>query len=47
MSQPVVHIVDDDASERTALSRVLRYAGFEARGYASASPCSFSASAIT
>lgn len=36
MSQPVVHIVDDDDSVREALSRVLRYAGFDARGYASA-----------
>jgi FixJ family two-component response regulator len=36
MSQPVVHIVDDDDSVREALSRVLRYAGFDARAYASA-----------
>jgi len=36
MSQPVVHIVDDDDSVREALSRVLRYAGFDARAYPSA-----------
>ena len=34
--QPTVHIVDDDDSVREALSRVLRYAGFDARAYASA-----------
>lgn len=33
---PVVHLVDDDDSLRTALSRVLRAAGHEVRGYASA-----------
>lgn len=32
----VVHIVDDDDSLRTALSRVLQLAGYEVRGYASA-----------
>lgn len=31
-----VHIVDDDASMRTALSRLLSAAGFEVRNYASA-----------
>jgi FixJ family two-component response regulator len=36
MSQGVVHVIDDDGSVRTALSRVLRYAGFDVRGYASA-----------
>ena len=36
MSQPVVHIIDDDDSVREALSRVLRYAGFDARAYPSA-----------
>jgi FixJ family two-component response regulator len=33
---PVVHVVDDDASARGALTRMLRIAGFEVRGYASA-----------
>ena len=33
---PVVHVVDDDSSVRTAVTRLLRAAGFEARGYASA-----------
>ena len=33
---PVVHVVDDDASMRTAVMRVLQAAGYEARGYASA-----------
>jgi FixJ family two-component response regulator len=33
---PVVHVVDDDASVRAALTRMLRIAGFEVRGYASA-----------
>lgn len=34
--QTVIHIIDDDAGMRTALSRLLRSAGFEARVYASA-----------
>ena len=33
---PLVHVVDDDASVRSALMRMLRIAGFEARGYESA-----------
>jgi FixJ family two-component response regulator len=33
---PVVHIVDDDASVRSALARVLRFGGFDVRQYASA-----------
>ena len=36
MSGPVVHVVDDDDSLRTALMRVLRAAGHATRGYASA-----------
>jgi len=32
---PLIHVVDDDASMRTALLRLLDAAGFEARGYAS------------
>ncbi len=32
----VVHIVDDDASRRTALTRLLEHAGYAVRGYASA-----------
>ena len=38
VTQPgaVIHIVDDDESFRTALSRLLRAAGYEAREYASA-----------
>jgi FixJ family two-component response regulator len=32
----MVHVVDDDPSMRTALARLLRSAGFEAREYASA-----------
>ena len=32
---PLVHVVDDDESQRTALLRLLDAAGFEARGYAS------------
>ena len=32
---PLIHIVDDDASMRAALLRLLDAAGFEARGYAS------------
>lgn len=34
--QTVIHIIDDDAAMRTALSRLLKSAGFEARVYASA-----------
>jgi FixJ family two-component response regulator len=33
---PLIHVVDDDESLRTALVRLLTAAGFEARGYASA-----------
>jgi len=33
--RPLVHVVDDDESLRTALLRLLGAAGFEARGYAS------------
>ena len=33
---PVVHVVDDDASVRTALLRLLGAAGYATRGYASA-----------
>jgi FixJ family two-component response regulator len=32
---PLIHVVDDDQSMRTALLRLLDAAGFEARGYAS------------
>jgi RNA polymerase sigma factor (sigma-70 family) len=32
---PLIHVVDDDASMRAALLRLLGAAGFEARGYAS------------
>jgi FixJ family two-component response regulator len=32
---PLIHVVDDDESLRTALLRLLDAAGFEARGYAS------------
>ena len=32
---PLIHVVDDEASLRTALLRLLAAAGFEARGYAS------------
>lgn len=32
----VVHVVDDDESTRTAVTRLLRVAGFETRAYASA-----------
>ncbi|MFM2198761.1 MAG: hypothetical protein RLZZ505_2193 [Verrucomicrobiota bacterium] len=35
-ASPVVHLVDDDASLRTALSRLLRAAGHEVRVYSSA-----------
>jgi len=33
---PIVHVVDDDDSVRTALMRLLRAAGFEVRGYSCA-----------
>ena len=33
---PIVHVVEDDRSVRTALTRLLKTAGFEARSYASA-----------
>ena len=33
---PIVHVVDDDDSVRTAVMRVLQAAGYETRGYASA-----------
>jgi FixJ family two-component response regulator len=33
---PLIHVVDDDASMRNALLRLLEAAGFDARGYASA-----------
>jgi FixJ family two-component response regulator len=36
-TQPVIHVVDDDASFRTAVTRLLLAAGYEVRGYASAS----------
>ena len=36
ITAPLVHVVDDDASLRSALTRMLRIAGFEVRGYASA-----------
>lgn len=32
----IVHVVDDDASVRSALARLLRHAGFDVRQYASA-----------
>jgi FixJ family two-component response regulator len=32
---PLIHVVDDDESLRTSLLRLLRAAGFEARGYGS------------
>jgi len=36
MTAPVVHVVDDDQAFRTAMTRVLKAAGYEVRGYASA-----------
>jgi FixJ family two-component response regulator len=35
--QPIIHVVDDDASFRMAVARLLRAAKYEVRGYASAS----------
>lgn len=35
-ANPIVHVVDDDDSMRRAVMRLLRAAGLEARGYASA-----------
>jgi FixJ family two-component response regulator len=34
---PIIHVVDDDPSFRTAVTRLLRAAKYEVRGYASAS----------
>ncbi len=34
--EPIVHVVDDDESFRTAVTRLLQVAGYEVRGYASA-----------
>ncbi|QJR10835.1 Response regulator protein TodT [Usitatibacter rugosus] len=34
--KPIVHVVEDDRSVRSALTRLLKIAGFEARGYSSA-----------
>ena len=33
---PIIHVVDDDDSVRTAVMRLLRAAGYEVRGYPSA-----------
>jgi FixJ family two-component response regulator len=35
-AKPVVHVVDDDESFRTAVTRLLQIAGYEVRGYSSA-----------
>lgn len=35
-AKPIIHVVDDDESFRKAMMRLLRAAGYEARGYASA-----------
>jgi FixJ family two-component response regulator len=35
-NRPVVHVVEDDASARTALVRLLHHAGYDAHGYQSA-----------
>ena len=37
MSTPIIHVVDDDPSFRMAVTRLLRAAKYEVRGYASAS----------
>jgi FixJ family two-component response regulator len=37
MTPPIIHVVDDDSSFRTAVMRLLRAAKYEVRGYASAS----------
>jgi FixJ family two-component response regulator len=37
MSTPIIHVVDDDPSFRTAVTRLLRAAKYEVRGYPSAS----------
>ena len=36
MIPPVIHVIDDDPSFRTAVTRLLRAAKYEVRGYASA-----------
>jgi FixJ family two-component response regulator len=36
VDRPVIHIVDDDRSVRTALARLLHNTGFDTRSYASA-----------
>ena len=36
MSTPIIHVVDDDASFRTAVTRLLRAAKYQVRDYASA-----------
>ncbi|HTS20244.1 MAG TPA: response regulator [Casimicrobiaceae bacterium] len=36
MTAPLVHVVEDDRGVRTSLMRVLSYAGFDTRSYASA-----------
>jgi FixJ family two-component response regulator len=37
MTLPIIHVVDDDPSFRTAVTRLLRAAKYEVRGYGSAS----------
>ena len=37
MSTPIIHVVDDDPSFRTAVTRLLRAAKYDVRGYSSAS----------
>jgi FixJ family two-component response regulator len=37
MPTPIIHVVDDDPSFRTAVTRLLRAAKYDVRGYASAS----------
>ncbi len=37
LSPPIIHVVDDDPSFRAAVTRLLRAAKYEVRGYASAS----------